>query len=339
MLIRSLAPAKLILSGEHSVVYGKPAVAMAINRFVETSIGWSSDSRAVNFHLSNFNYNSAVTLQELRNLKQRIQFNYNKFLNDNLVISEVLPTPFELAQYVVIYILDEFNIVLPHGLKTEIKSNIPIGFGMGSSAAVIISLLYVLNKFFELNMYCNNYLQIGGEIENLQHGHSSGLDICLSVCGGCVRFENGTAQPMPMPKIPFYFIDTGKSKMATGECVSVAAKHFRENKKLADEFAAVTNEFGQALLASDFKKLKECIRNNHKLLTVLEVVPKRVQNFINEIEKLGGSGKICGAGAGAGENAGIVMVLGQQEDILPLVKKYGYRFFSVRGNIDGAEII
>jgi hypothetical protein len=65
-----------------------------------------------------------------------------------------------------------------------------------------------------------------------------------------------------------------------------------------------------ALLKEDAVLLWNSVRENHRLLCEIGVVPTRVKKMIEAIEALGGAAKICGAGSVTGENAGVVWVVG-----------------------------
>jgi mevalonate kinase len=336
--ITARAPAKLILSGEHSALYGQPALAMAVDRLTETTLVWQPEQYSIAFYLLNLNYTAQLTLQKLRDLKQRVQNKYNKFLDGECNIREVLSRSFELLQYAFIHIIDRLNITLPKGVIVETRSNIPISCGMGSSAATIMSVVYAITSFFELNTELDSYLQFARDAENLQHGHSSGLDLQISMYGGCARFENDKITPRTIPELPMYIINTGKPFTTTGQCVMNAKQHFAQSKSLALDFAAVTNALDKALQENNLALVQECIRANHCLLTKIGVVPEKVQRFISELEHFGAAGKICGAGATKGQNAGIVLAV-TGTDITAIVKKYGYEMFPVKGNVHGIQVI
>jgi len=70
-----------------------------------------------------------------------------------------------------------------------------------------------------------------------------------------------------------------------------------------------------ALRKEDSALLWTSIRENHRLLSDIGVVPHRVQHLIAEIENVGGAAKICGAGSVSGDHAGVVWVYGNSLDM------------------------
>lgn len=334
--LRARSPAKLILSGEHAVVYGKPAIAMAIDRYAESTV-MSSLSSAILFNCLNLQYARSFTLHALETLKKRIQNKYYAFLEGRCSIKDVLKRPFELLQYTVTHLLETWNIPLSHGLEIQAASNIPMGCGMGSSAALVMSTLYALSNFLKLEIDPMRYLSLGLEAENLQHGRSSGLDLRLAMSGGCFKFQEGQISKRILPAIPMFIVQTGMPITTTGQCVSAVRKHF-QTSFIGEDFAGITELFDEALQAGDILKLQECIRQNHQLLVKIGVVPAKVQSFIHAIEKEGGAAKICGAGAVKGDKSGVVLVVGEKH-LSSIAHDYGYEMQLVRGDFYGTHII
>ena len=84
--------------------------------------------------------------------------------------------------------------------------------------------------------------------------------------------------------------------------------------------------------------MQAAVRENHKLLVKIGVVPDPIQQFIKDVEKWGGAAKTCGAGAVAGDSAGIVMVIAENPPI-ELCQRYGYELSAVRGDPLGVRIV
>jgi mevalonate kinase len=333
---KARSPAKLILSGEHAVVYGKPAIAMAIDRYAQSTIN-ANLSSAILFNCLNFKSAKSFTLQALEGIKYRLQDKYHAFLEGRCGIREVLKTPFELLQYTVTHLLDTLNIPLSQGLEIRASSEIPIGCGMGSSAAIVMSTLYALAHFLKLDIDPARFLALGREAENLQHGYSSGLDLHLAMKGGCLRFEEGQTLVRALPNVPLCIVQTGTPESTTGQCVSMVSKHFKQGT-MADDFAAITELFDQALQVNNISNMQACIRQNHQLLVKIGVVPPKVQDYIRALEKEGAAAKICGAGAVHGNNAGVVLVISER-DLSAVTKDYGYNLQSVCGDLYGTQIV
>ena len=334
--ITTRAPGKIILSGEHSVVYGKPALAMAVNHFVDITLTQSSDDK-IYFEYSRTKLKSVTTLTELRSLQTKIAKHYQDFLEGKREIKDVIHQPLELVQYAFIYLMDHLALSIHGGLKIQVQLNLPVGCGMGASAAVILGLMHAMTNYFDRPLVIDKYLHFGKEIEDLQHGKSSGLDLFLSLYGGCHLFIDGNVSNRNPPTMPMVLVNSGKSQTATGECVTAVAQHFQKTN-IADDFTAVTLMMDQALQQNNLLTVQECVRENHRLLKHIGVVPERVANFIATIEELGNAAKISGAGAIDGSNAGIVLVVGEVP-VIDIANEYGYEILPIEGELSGLRVV
>lgn len=336
VVVTTKAPGKIIISGEHSVVYGAPALAMAVNLFSKTTIT-KQQGHGIWFEFLNENFKTIVTVEKLKNLKKEILKRYRKFLNGKISIKKVLSNTLELVQYTFIYLTENLYLPIDHGLKIQITQDLPPGCGMGASSSVILSVMHALANYFQTELTQDKYLYFGKEIENLQHGRSSGLDLFLSLTGGCHFFQNGKANRRNLLNLPFTLINTGNPESSTGECVEKAAKYMQD-KKTINKFSKVTEAIDNSIQKSNLEKLILNVKANHKLLKDVGVVPKKVSDFVNEIEKEGNAAKISGAGSVEGDKAGIVLVIGEN-DISNILKKYNYEILSAKGEEKGLTII
>jgi len=332
------APGKLILSGEHAVVYGKPALAMAVNRYVTASAA-PQLLPLVSFDLSDLAYEHGLTFMALNRLKSRIKQNYQRFISGDFKIRDVLQRPVELAQFAFSLFLETLNLKLTQGIKIRVQSDIPIGCGMGSSAATVLSIVHAIAHHLQVELSAEIFFRLGLEAENMQHGYSSGLDLQVSLHGGCVLVKNGQIHQRPLPNLPMYLVNTGVPKTTTGECVTHATPYFKEST-IGDDFAAVTEAMDKGLQAKNFEEIKQTLQANHELLVKIDVVPQTVQRFIRDVEKNKGAAKICGAGAVAGEKAGIVLVMTENVEVLAeLCTQYHYPILPITGEARGVHVV
>lgn len=334
--VAAKAPAKLILSGEHAILQGCPALATAVDYYTTTTVSKRS-LPGVLFEMTNLPHKGELTRDALKQLKFKVQEKYQRFRNGEIGIRNVLKKPFELIEYTAGYALDQFKSGQSNeGYRIHTQSDIPTGCGLGSSAASIVSTNFALSQLLGKAPTETELHQLNIHAENLQHGQSSGIDVLLSSEGGCRFFHQGTnALRRPWHKT-LTLLNTGKPLSTTGECVQHSKSIFAKRPALAQAFTQVTQTMDQAWQNQDEILLKEAIKSNHRLLVEIGVVPTKIQTLIDAIESHGGAAKICGAGAVTGENAGVVWVEGIDDGLL---KTFGYPILKVHSTETGVTLI
>lgn len=334
--MKAVAPGKLILSGEHAVVYGKPAIAMAIDRSAVFELTPQVGDQ-ISFELPGQTEQQSFTLMALRDLKRRVENKYYEFLNGDVGIGYVLSAPIDLFRFAFIHTLDGLHRKLDSGLVLKLRSSIPMGCGLGSSAATVMSEIRAMGHYLRVDFKPEWYYEYSLEAEKLQHGRPSGVDSYISLHGGCARFQQGEARAMALPRMKMFMVQTGIPDSSTGECVMEVERKFC-NSIIWSEFEEVTNAFEDAIRHNNLQKLHWLIRENNRLLNEIGVVPARIRQFIHEIEQWGGSAKICGAGSVTGDKGGIVLVIADRQPT-EICSQYGYTVSPVRGDPLGTRII
>lgn len=309
---------------------------MAVDRSVIATVEAAADGR-VCFDLPDLDQKESFTLLALREFKRRAIQNYRLFLDGRLGICDVLTKPVDLFKFGFITVLDGLHRTLDSGIVIKLKSTIPVGSGMGSSAASVLSELRAIGHYLRVDFKPDWVYEYSLEAEKLQHGHPGGVDSYISLHGGCAAFENGGARPVPLPRMTLYLVETGTPDASTGECV-MRVKGLFEHDPIWNDFEAVTREVEHAVRENDARLLRSLFRENHRLLCRIGVVPERVQQFIATIEAEGGAGKICGAGSIRGAAGGVLLVL---SDTMPsrLAAEYGYRVSVIRGDPLGTRLV
>ena len=331
-------PAKLILTGEHAVVHGQSALAIAVNRYV-TGNYTTSDKPIFQLNSHKLGVQTQISWQELEALEKKLTQKYHYFLNDEISVDNIIGSPEQICWYAIARCLQHASFKGDKGMTVELDANIPIGCGMGSSAAIVVNLIYGLNQLFDLGFDDDKIFQIALESENLQHGYSSGLDLTMSLHGGCRVAHNKKLTKEKLNYLPFQLVNTGQPDCSTGECVTWVTRNFPDSHSIWQEFDTTINALLKGLNDKNFDECKVAIKSNHRLLDGIGVVPEKINRFIEEIEKLGGAAKVCGAGAISGSDAGMVLVT-NDIDIRALCYRYDFQPpFTIKNIEHGTHIV
>lgn len=266
--IRYSAPGKVIISGEHAVVYGKPALVCAIDK--RLSITFTPAQK------NEYNDDIFPILE-----KSVIDFLESKKI------------PYEKTAY-----------------SYRVESNIPIGRGLGSSAAYCACISAGLLEFFTGREWSKEEVNVCAyKMEKYFHKNSSGVDTSTSVMGGLLFYRKEfeflkTIRSLSI-KIPKKFtdnlvlIDTGKPDETTGEMVREVGKLYNtktgETESILNKIEKTTKRIIVSLMKEDAQFFKDNIRENEILLEQLAVVSPKTNKLLTRLTK-NGVGKITGAG-------------------------------------------
>jgi len=329
--MQSCAPGKLILSGEHSVVYGAPAIAVAVEQYVQIDFETGQHSH-LDFEFSDFNETVSLASDQLEQLARSVDARFQAFEQDQLAISQVLSSPAELLAS----LISEFSRPSLHG-KLRISSTIPVGAGMGSSAAVIAAALVLIHQLNGEQPSVSDLIAQIRYIERLQHGKGSAIDASAVAMGGMIRLQQGVASSIDGCLGEGWFqVYTGQPLSGTGECVEQVRKNYGRSN-IWTEFTEVTDQLVDSL--GNFELLLEAVRHNHRLLNQIGVVPAEVNQFIDQVQLLGGAAKVSGAGAVRGDAAGMVLLCMPESDPVGVCKEFGYPVTAVKVDKKGARIV
>src|SRR6266849_6013099 len=164
------APAKIILTGEHAVVYNEPALVMAINRRAHvTATPTRGDS--VEIRSTDLKQAESFTLKE-----ESEGHSGEPSLSRLRPYLSVVRQIFHRAEY-------------SGGFKISIRSEIPASAGLGSSAAIGVAMCSALGNSLAVKLSRDQISKIAFESEKLFHGHPSGIDNLISAHGGLIVFR------------------------------------------------------------------------------------------------------------------------------------------------------
>lgn len=332
----SLAPGKIILSGEHAVVYGQAALATSVNNFVKAHIE-KNNGNNIRLIFPHFNIDETYSHIKLLSLKEKIRSAYQKFKRFEVTITEVLEKPIDICLFALMICLEKIGCKPEHGFTLTLETELPIGCGMGASAAFINAITQETCHYFNTQLSDEDFLSLALEAENCQHGNSSGIDIYTSYYGGCLLYQSGNFKQLDLTLPKFSLVNTGTPSCSTGECVATVKNKFGDTTSW-EKFGKTTQALIKAINSQQYEIIKEAIRQNNQLLIKLGVVPWKIQQCIQEIEQDGGAAKICGAGAISGDHAGIILCY-EGEHLQAICDKYQFELLKFSGGNLGAHTV
>lgn len=285
------ASAKIILLGEHAVVYGQPSLAAplsALRTYAQiTTSPCGSGLKLVAADLDN----------------QEIVVDVSSQTSDN---------PLAAAAHM---LLNHLGCPPPDATIT-LHSDIPIASGMGSGAAITTSLfralLYVLNK----SITDNELNDLVYQVEKIHHGTPSGIDNTVIVYEQPIYFIRGKSIERLIINKPFTLLvgDTGVSsstKIAVGDVRNLYNSNMELMTEKFNRIGELVSAGRRAIESGDFNLLGHVMSENHQLLQDITVSSPMLDRLVDSAQRSGALGaKLSGAGRG-----GNMIALVSQEKI------------------------
>lgn len=287
------APGKVILFGEHAVVYGRAAIAVPVTNVKATAT------------LADAPSGSGCTIAA-------------PDIGASVRPSASPTDPLAVAVHLAI---DETGIETEPDWQLSVRSNIPIAGGMGSGAAVSAALARAVLSHTagpaRPASDADTVNRIVYAVEKLHHANPSGIDNTVVVYEQPVWFLRG--QPPQVFDIarPFHLViaDTGIAS-STAKVVADVRQAWQENSNsynaIFDGIGAIAEAARQAIGAGDVEALGPMMKENQRLLRKIDVSAEVLEELIAIAEEAGAKGaKLSGAGRG-----GNLIALVEPEDAL-----------------------
>ena len=256
------APGKIYFFGEHAVVYGEKAIACAVDLRTRVSVQPSSE---------------------------------------HIISSSLGTTGLDTVKHpYVTQCIREMEQYITGCVKVNITSDLPVGSGLGSSAAVTIATLYALSIQFDTGHTLDEIAATGHAIEGKVQGAASPTDTFVSTMGGVVTIPG--RKKLLLPECPIVIGYTG-SFSSTRELVA-NVRSLREDYPVAIDPIISTigslSGYGEVLIEKrDYAALGGLMDINHGLLDALGVGSRELSNLVWAARGAGAWGaKTTGAGGG-----------------------------------------
>ncbi|GDX79578.1 hypothetical protein LBMAG42_13890 [Deltaproteobacteria bacterium] len=255
-LAMASAPGKIILIGEHAVVYGHRAIAAAVDLC------------------------TTVTLRR-RPGPSRIEDGGDEDPRLAIALGTLLPA---------------------EGVAVSIRSTLPVGCGMGSSAALAVATVRALARLEGREASLKECIDRGFVLERVFHGNPSGLDHTVSASGGALVYRRGEpAEELVVGRALRLVIANTGVPADTAEMVARVRQ--RNPTELLMRVGALV-EMTATRIASG-EPIGEFLREAHRMMRLMGVSTPRLDELCRAMEGAGSTGaKLAGAGGG-----GIVIAL------------------------------
>jgi mevalonate kinase len=272
-LARGQAPGKIILFGEHAVVYGRPAIAVPVQQVHAYAEIWPDRQCVV----------------EAADLQRQV-----------VVRTAAANDP--LAQ-VVRLVCAALKKPLPRW-RIHVWSQIPMAAGLGSGAAIATAMARALLTAFDQQWEEPRLSALVYQVEKLHHGTPSGIDNTVVVYERPVWFVRGQIpQPFATKRALHLLIaDTGIPS-ATKAVVADVNKAWQQDKAryeaLFDAASVVAHRARAAILAGHSQQLGPLMTENQRILAAMGVSSPEIARLVRAAHDAGAWGaKLSGGGRG-----------------------------------------
>ncbi|MEM2104856.1 MAG: mevalonate kinase [Candidatus Bathyarchaeia archaeon] len=324
MGVTASAPAKIILFGEHFVVYGEPAIVLAIDKRAYAKAEKRQDKRlslrSLNLNLSGYYEDGSFRVERGDVKEARLKFEPIK-----RAVDKVLEKGSEKV-----------------GLDIEINSTVPVAAGLGSSAAVVAAVTAAVSALLNVKMSKEDVFRITYEAEKIVHGTPSGIDPAIATFGGTLLFQMDTGfKPIDAKTdIPLVIGDTGVARSTRAQVEKVRLLKEKYPQIIEPIMLSARETVLRALEAlneGDLETIGELMNINHALLCSVGVSDESLEWLINAARKAGALGaKLTGAGGG-----GCMIALSKNErleQIMESIQRAGGKPFVARKTDEGVRI-
>jgi len=298
---------KIILLGEHAVVYGRHAIATPVPLAIQAHVQRGGDG--VQLIIPRWGVE-----QRLHRSAEK-QHSYEKSL---AIIFKMLGLERE-------------------SMRVEIFPNVPRAMGLGGSAAIAVATIRALDRCFELGLDDERVNELAFECEKIAHGTPSGIDNTLSTYGQTMLFRSGES---PLRKVieidQAVQLVVGISGIESLTAATIARvrkareAHPELYENIFNQIDSLVIEGVDALVGHKLETLGELMNICHGLLNAMQVSSWELEEMIQIARRHGALGaKLTGGGGGGSIIALCPPEPGAADRIESGIREAGYQAIQV----------
>ncbi|ABP95757.1 MULTISPECIES: mevalonate kinase [Metallosphaera] len=308
--VEAIVPLKLTLFGEHAVVYGEPAIAMAISETMKVTVT-ESDRTVISSSSLNIG-NIKVDLRDMRVESEQT--------------GKALSFALEALNY-----FDEKKPAL-----ISIESSVDPSVGLGTSAAVIVGVVSAYSKFLGYDMTNLEIAKVSRHIEKKVQGLGSRMDTFTTSLGGVLYFPRNSEDVERVNSslnISGGYIRRISSTAEILRRVKAVKDKSREFDDILHLIGKLVDEARWGIEREDMETVGQLMYINHGLLMSLGVTSPAIDELVSTARNMGLPGCKMSGGGGGGS---VVCLKSQKAELL--LESRGFRLVNTEPNQTGVVI-
>jgi mevalonate kinase len=310
---KASAPGKIILFGEHFVVYGVKAILCAINKRITVS--------------------ATKTQENTISIKSNIG---NLITTPNRPITEI-NSPLKPFYFIANKMIEKYKSTT--GIEILIQSEIPLGVGLGSSSACCVAGAAAISRLFAKTSK-KEILDLAIEAEKTIFQNTSGADCTVCTFGGIMEYDrkNGFSKINLEPN--FHLVIANSKIEHSTEIIVSNVRQIKEKNE--DRFSILCKEESDLisnvlilLKNNDLIGLGKSMVKNQEYLEAIGVSNEKLRSMIELAQKASFGAKITGAGGG-----GCIIALTNESNVEKVIEKFkekNYECFSAKIDFKGLD--
>ncbi len=308
---RSSACGKIILLGEHAVVYGRPAIALPIPLAVESLVRKGG--------------NGIDLIIPRWGLEQKVKPGSGQGLSGILH-----------------YILEQLELD-KENMTIEVIPHVPRAMGLGGSSALAVAIIRAVDEAFSLSLSNERINRLAYECEKAAHGTPSGIDNTIATYGTPLLYQRNATQDSEAggadarfdsislaEPLPLVIGITGRESLTANTVARVryAWESYQDRYDgIFDQIAALTRAGVEALKDGHFRELGELMNLCHGYLNALQLSTPELEELVHIARANGALGAKLTGGGGGGSM--IALCPDTQDQVAAAMEAAGYKTLQV----------
>ena len=303
------APGKVILFGEHFVVYGVKAILCSINKRVTVTAEKTSERKiSINSKIGKLELEPDKPISEINSPLKPFYYLANKSIENK-----------------------------DSGIRIQIDSEIPLGAGLGSSSACCVAGAAAIFKLFG-NISREEVLKLAIEAERTIFENTSGADCTVCTYGGIMEYDKnkGFKKIEHEPNFQLVIINSN-IEHSTQSMVSKVKEFENKNKeefsKLSNLESKLVEDVLKLVKENKIQEIGQKMNQNQEYLENIGISNNELTSMIKIGQELSFGAKITGSGGG-----GCIFALTNESNLQNILKKFkdnNYECFSTKIDFKG----